>query len=496
MATYTYNIFTGEFELDGSSSAEWGQITGNVSDQPEYGAANGIASLDGTGKLPISQLPTSVMEYKGVWDANTNTPTLIDGTGDTGDTYRVSVDGTQDLGSGSIDFVAGDLVIYDGSVWQRSPEGAADTTHIYSTNLYVATNGDDGTAIVGNQNLPYATIEAAIAAASSGDTIHINTGTYNIVSPLNVGTKSLTFKTIGGQVIIPNQTGNRIASTLSTANQVLGFDGDFKITGETTVDWLFEINNNTASIIFKNCWIEVDGTIIVVALTSDTIIFEDCFLLPTNGGLPVSATSTNATKFIRCDIDGSLLGLLMASAASDVYYESCNIIYTDGAVFTSGTGNFETYIFKNCNMVAASDGRFMDINANRSVYFIDSYLEGGRSGSDAIIRMRNQGSGASTLSFENCDCYNTQTGGSQNDPIVYRLGGSSNIIFKGYNNFLVTNPQTESIRQDSGTGNYYVYGSMVSNGDMEGAGTHQILTDQPIYSDVPNVLVAPKNLDL
>ena len=72
------------------------------------------------GKIPTSQLPTSAMEYLGNWNASTNTPTLIDGTGDNGDVYRVSVAGSQDLGSGSISFAVGDWVIYNGTVWEKS----------------------------------------------------------------------------------------------------------------------------------------------------------------------------------------------------------------------------------------------------------------------------------------------------------------------------------------------------------------------------------------
>jgi len=79
-----------------------------------------FAYLDGDGKIPSSQLTIEAMEYKGIWDASTNTPTLIDGTGNTGDVYKVSVDGTQDLGSGSIDFKIGDWAIYNGTIWENS----------------------------------------------------------------------------------------------------------------------------------------------------------------------------------------------------------------------------------------------------------------------------------------------------------------------------------------------------------------------------------------
>jgi hypothetical protein len=89
--------------------------------ESEKGQPNGYASLDGAGKVPSSQLPNSIMTYEGVWDANTNTPTLADGVGNTGEVYRVTVAGTQDLGSGNISFTVGDYVIYNSSgVWEKS----------------------------------------------------------------------------------------------------------------------------------------------------------------------------------------------------------------------------------------------------------------------------------------------------------------------------------------------------------------------------------------
>jgi hypothetical protein len=84
----------------------------------QKGVANGYASLDSTGKLPTDQLPTvvSVLSYRGTWNASTNSPTLANGTGTAGHTYRVDTAGTA-LGS---TFAVGDYVIYTGSVWQKS----------------------------------------------------------------------------------------------------------------------------------------------------------------------------------------------------------------------------------------------------------------------------------------------------------------------------------------------------------------------------------------
>lgn len=93
------------------------------------GQPNGLATLDNTGRLPYSQLPLSAVEYKGAWNADTNTPTLASGTGTFGDEYIVSVQGTKNLGEGSITYRVGDRVIYNGSIWQRIPASSVRTVN-------------------------------------------------------------------------------------------------------------------------------------------------------------------------------------------------------------------------------------------------------------------------------------------------------------------------------------------------------------------------------
>lgn len=72
-----------------------------------------------------------VYQHAGVWDASTNTPTLADGDGalpfGVGAVYRVSVAGTQDLGSGSITYAVGDRVVYNASnVYEKWDVNDAD----------------------------------------------------------------------------------------------------------------------------------------------------------------------------------------------------------------------------------------------------------------------------------------------------------------------------------------------------------------------------------
>jgi hypothetical protein len=116
-----------------------GVITGStgVLGSLPINASNGIPQLDVNGKILVSQLPNSVMEYKGTWNAATNTPTLADGTGNQGDVYLCNVAGTVNFGSGPISFVVGDQVIYSGTIWQKA-SGATGTV----TSVAVTESGD------------------------------------------------------------------------------------------------------------------------------------------------------------------------------------------------------------------------------------------------------------------------------------------------------------------------------------------------------------------
>lgn len=112
------------------------------------GTANGFATLDSNGRIPYSQLPESAVELKGYWNAQTNTPTLADGTGTNGDEYFVDTAGSQDLGSGEQYFKVGDRVVYTGGVWKNIDSGSVRTI-----NNQAPDNMGDVKAVLG-ENIP------------------------------------------------------------------------------------------------------------------------------------------------------------------------------------------------------------------------------------------------------------------------------------------------------------------------------------------------------
>lgn len=144
------------------------------------GQPNGYAALDGGGKVPVAQLPSSIMEYQGAWDPTTNTPTLADGTGNIGDVYRASVAGSA-TGSFSdssmaIAFGVGDFVIYNGSVWQRSPASDAVTsvngaTGAVTVNAINQLTGDVTTSAASGSQSKAANIAAGAVTATKLGTV-------------------------------------------------------------------------------------------------------------------------------------------------------------------------------------------------------------------------------------------------------------------------------------------------------------------------------------
>ena len=164
------------------------RITG-AQQASEKGQANGFASLDSGGKVPVGQLPNSIMEYQGTWNASTNSPTLADGTGSTGDVYRVGTAGSANLGSGSISFVVGDYCIYNGTIWQKADTTDAVSSVASRTGDVTLTSSDVGLGNVDNTSnsteraatatLTNKRITPRIGTTSSSATPSIDIGLYD-----------------------------------------------------------------------------------------------------------------------------------------------------------------------------------------------------------------------------------------------------------------------------------------------------------------------------
>jgi hypothetical protein len=165
----------------------------------------GIPQLDVNGKILVSQLPNSVMEYKGTWNATTNTPTLVNGTGNQGDVYLCNVAGTVNFGAGPIAFVVGDQVIYSGSIWQRA-------------------SGSTGTV-------------TSVAITESGDSLNITGSPITTSGTINIGFNGTNLQYVNGAgnlttfPTLITSIGLTMPSAFSVANSPLTANGTIAVTG-------------------------------------------------------------------------------------------------------------------------------------------------------------------------------------------------------------------------------------------------------------------------
>lgn len=144
------------------------------------------------------------LNYKGTWNASTNTPTLASGVGTKGDYYVVSVAGSTAL-DGISNWGIGDWAVFNGTTWQRVVGGA----DLNGVNLSVS----------GTTTLSGLTASTALALDAS----------KNVVSVTNTGSGNNVLAT-SPQIATPTLTGD---VQMSTGNLVVGTSGkgiDFSIT--------------------------------------------------------------------------------------------------------------------------------------------------------------------------------------------------------------------------------------------------------------------------
>lgn len=90
---------------------------------------------------------TTADHLKGFYNATTNTPFLVDGVGQIGDSYVVNVAGSHDFGSGSIVLGVNDELKYNGSIWYKSVDN--NSSGVYDQQITVTTVIDIDTTDLG-----------------------------------------------------------------------------------------------------------------------------------------------------------------------------------------------------------------------------------------------------------------------------------------------------------------------------------------------------------
>jgi hypothetical protein len=187
-------------------------VKGKISSS-EKGAANGVATLDGTGKLTASQMPTYTvggLAYQGVWDANTNSPVIPAATTiNKGWYYKVSVAGATTVDTIN-DWKIGDWIVSNGATWDKVDNTDSVSSVAGRTGAVVLTKSDVGLANVDN------TSDAAKPVSTAQQTaLDLKA---NLASPTFTGTVSGITKSMVGLGSVDNTSD--AAKPVSTATQI------------------------------------------------------------------------------------------------------------------------------------------------------------------------------------------------------------------------------------------------------------------------------------
>ena len=260
------------------------------------------------------------LNYKGTWNASSNTPTLADGTGAKGDYYVVSTAGTQTFGGVQLFFGLGDWIAYNGAVWQRV-EGGSDgnfaNVTLTSTDAGAAAspllelyrdsaspaasdtlgeiefNGEDS---AGNKQA-YALFHGSILSPTSGaeqGQLHFETATAGaLTEKMIIGTTNLVINEIGAvfnvriegdtdaNLFYTDATNSRVGIGIVTPAEKLDVRGNGIFSGTVTA----------AS--FKGSIVADDSTTIVDAInnkiTIDTLEVSNLITTPTVGTPEISS---------------------------------------------------------------------------------------------------------------------------------------------------------------------------------------------------------------
>jgi hypothetical protein len=179
------------------------------------------------------------LEYKGLWNAATNTPTLVSSVGTQGDYYVVSVAGTTNL-DGVTTWDEGDWAIFNGSVWQLFQDGQDGVFATLTVSNYAA----------------FADNAKATFGTGAGDLQIYHDGFNSII--YEGGTGDLQLRGNGGSTTIMNGGGTETLANFGNNGSVdLYYDNALKlstkatgidITGTATMDGLTVDSSGTAAL--------------------------------------------------------------------------------------------------------------------------------------------------------------------------------------------------------------------------------------------------------
>lgn len=315
--------------------------------------------------------------YQGVWNANTNTPTLTSSVGVDGNYYIVNVAGSTDL-NGITDWKVGDWAIFHGGTWQK----------VDNTDAVSSVNGFTGAVSLTTDNIPEGVTNqyflnsrarAALSFAAGSGAYNSTTGVITIPTNNNQitnGSNFITLSSLSGSAPIQyNNTTGAISitqagassngflsstdwNTFNSKQNALNGTGFVKVNG-TTVSY----DNNTYAL--DNSVVKLTGNQTIAGLktfTSSSLFDSDIYLKQAPFLAPVSGYTvigSDANIFYIRAAENKYIGLNLANITSFRAFNFPNVAGT----FALGSGT-TNYLAKWSNGNTVANSLIYDSGAN------------------------------------------------------------------------------------------------------------------------------------
>ena len=378
-----FNSITNVFSIQVANSTQGGYLTANdwitfngKQDSGAYiTALTGEATASGPGSVPITLNNASVIakvltglnitggsisasdsiltafgkvqnqingllggvQYQGVWNASTNTPTLTSSVGNQGEYYIVNVAGTTNL-NGITDWQVGDWAIFSGGSWQK----------VDNTDAVTSVNGQVGAVSLTTDNIPegltnlYFTNGRARAALNATSPLLYNniSGVFSIqqanatqdgyLSSIDWNTFNGKQNYLGGTGLVKSTGGVITYITDNSGNWNTAYNDSIVSAAVTGIGTKTLTLNQQDGGIIQASWTDLDTGLTSVGLTMPAAFSVANSPLTLDGSLDVSAIGS-AGQYIRGD--GQLATFpSTGGGGSSVYY------YLNGSVPSTVAG--------------------------------------------------------------------------------------------------------------------------------------------------------------
>ena len=309
----------------------------------DAGVANGVATLDSGGQVPLSQLPPlGDLNYQGAWNATTNSPTLTSSVGTKGYYYVVSVAGTTNL-NGITDWQVGDWAVFNGSVWQK----------IDNTDAVTSVNGYTGAVVLTQTDISGTVPTSRTITAGTGLT---GGGDLSANRTLAIATTGVSAATYGSASIVPVIAVNTQGQITSATNTTIAI-------ANTQVSGLGTMSTQNA-----NAVVVTGGTINGTTIGATTASTGAFIYLSTSGTTSTTPTlsfnGSNSNIASGATVSGSYLQNLLQNKSNTAGASTNYVLSNDLGTDSSYYGEF------GMNSSVYSSGTPADFfSLNNGVYF-------------------------------------------------------------------------------------------------------------------------------